>query len=105
MTQNDNGPDPSRNYGETAIYTFSQKAVLWQKVRFFSPKKHPKFAKQLIFFWKQGTVLFAQLFPVVARTWLELRSELFFGPKNPFFAIEHQTLSIALGNTFHFQPS
>ena len=35
----------------------------------FSKKNHPKFAKGVIFIWEKGTFLFAQLFPVVARTW------------------------------------
>ena len=41
------------------------------KSRFFalksviSQKKHPKFAKRLIFIWEKGTFWFAQLCPVV----------------------------------------
>ena len=38
-------------------------------------KKHPNFAKRLIFIKERGTFLFPQLFLAVARTWLELRSE------------------------------
>ena len=39
--------------------------------------------KRLIFFFEKGTFLFAHLFPVVTRTWLEPRSGLFLsGPEN-----------------------
>ena len=38
---------------------------------FFSQKKHTKLAKRLIFIGEKGTFSFPQLFPVVARTWLE----------------------------------
>ena len=48
----------------------------------FFPKKKSKFAKRLVFILEKGTFLFAQLFPVVARTWLEPRSALLFGPEN-----------------------
>ena len=44
----------------------------------FSQKKLPKFAKRLIFIGEKGTFSFPQLLPVVARTWLELKSECFF---------------------------
>ena len=61
MTHNDNRPGPGRNCGETVKNSFFQKG------------KDPKFAKRLVFILEKGTFLFAQLFPVVARTWLELR--------------------------------
>ena len=54
---------------------FCQKSV-------FFPKKHPKFAKRLTYIWDLGSFLFAQLFPVMARAWLELRRERFFGPES-----------------------
>ena len=48
----------------------------------FIPQKHPKILKILIFIWEKATFFFKQLFPVVARTWLGLRSVCFFlGPK------------------------
>ena len=81
MTHIDNGHCHSRNYGETTVFTFCQKVVFGPKIHFF-PKKHPKTTKRLIFIWENGTFFFAQLCPVVARTWFRLRSESFFlGPK------------------------
>ena len=41
MTQNDNGPGPGRNYGETAVFTFGRKVVFGLKVG-FNAKNHPK---------------------------------------------------------------
>ena len=96
MTQNDNGPNPGRNYGETAVFMSSLKVFFWLKTG-FNPKNHPIFLKRQIFIWAKATFFFEQLFPVVARTWLEYRSGFFFGagnlgfwPKNPFFAIRPQ---------------
>ena len=43
-------------------------------------KKHPKFAKRLIFTCEKGTFLYAHLFPVMARTSHPARS-VFLGPK------------------------
>ena len=40
-TQNDNGPGPGRNYGETEVFTFSQICFFWPKMHFI-PKKTPK---------------------------------------------------------------
>ena len=88
MTHTDNGPGPGRNYGETAAFTFCRKVENGPKIR-FSPKKHPKKDKRLLFIWGKGTFSFAQLCPVVARTWLGVISALFFfcgfRPENPFF--------------------
>ena len=101
MTHNDNGPGPGRNYGEAAVFTFSRKVFFLPKTVFF-PKEHPKFAKRLIFIWEKGNFLFAQLFPVVARKWLELRSEFFwvqklcFWPKNPCTGHRLQVTALAL---------
>ena len=99
MTHNDNGAGPGRIYGETAVFTFCRKAENGPKIRFF-PKKLPKFAKRLIFIGEKGTFSFPQLLPVVARTWLELKSELFFWPEksgfrpeNPFFRMGPRFLS------------
>jgi hypothetical protein len=88
MTHTDNGPGPGRNYGETAAFTFCRKVENGPKIR-FSPKNHPKKDKRLLFIWGKGTFSFAQLCPVVARTWLGVISALFFfcgfRPENPFF--------------------
>ena len=86
MTHTDNGPGPGRNYGETAAFTFCRKVENGPKIR-FSPKNHPKKDKRLLFIWGKGTFSFAQLCPVVARTWLELKSVCFLFRKseNPFF--------------------
>ena len=80
ITQKDNGPGPGRNYGETAVFMFGRKVVFWPKILFFNKKKKPKFAIS-----EEGTFLFALFFLVVARTWLEQRSGLFFGRKNSVF--------------------
>ena len=37
MTQNDNGPGPGRNYGETGVFTFGRKVVFGLKMG-FTPK-------------------------------------------------------------------
>merc|ERR1712055_815135 len=63
---------------------FAEKRKKGPKIRFF-PKKLPKLAKRLIFIGEKGTFSFPQLLPVVARTWLELKSVFFFGPKNSGF--------------------
>ena len=39
MTQNDNRPGPGRNYGETAVFTFSRKVFFWLKMH-VNPKKN-----------------------------------------------------------------
>ena len=52
------------------------KSVFWPNVRFFP--KTPKICWIAWYFMEEGTFLFAQLFLVVARTWLELRSVCFF---------------------------
>ena len=88
--------------------------VLWPKMHFI-PKKHPKFLQRVIFILEKGTFFFEQLFPVVARTWLEYRSVCFFlGPKSRFFAEKSYFcqmtpilvigLFVALGETVHFPP-
>ena len=84
MTQIDNGPSPSRNYGEMDVFTFGGKVVFWPKMG-INPKNHPKFLKRLIFIWVKATFFFEQLFPGVARTWLGSRSEFFLGPKISVF--------------------
>ena len=65
--------------------------------------------------WAKALFFFEQLFPVVARTWLELRSgPLFLGPKFRFLVQKsdfcHRTPILdndpflALGVTVNFQP-
>ena len=63
----------------------------------FYPRKH-KFAKRLISILERDTFLFAQLFPVVARTWLELRSGCFFLPKK--IRISARKSVFSYGNLF-----
>ena len=76
MAKNDNGLDPGRNYRETAGFTFGQ-SCFWPKFLFIQSKKSLESANRLISNWEKGTFLFAQHFPVVARTWCPLRSESF----------------------------
>ena len=61
------------------------------------PKKSPKMTFPPLIIWAKALFFFEQLFPVVARTWLELKSECLFlaqnfgfWPKNPIFAIRPQ---------------
>ena len=42
MTQNDNGPGPGRNYGETAVFMFGRRVFILAKNAFFSQQKTPK---------------------------------------------------------------
>ena len=115
MAQNDNWPGPGRNYGETAVFTLSQKVVFGQKSVFLQ-KKHQKFAKRLIFILEKGSFFSAQLCPVKARTKCPLRSELFWGgPKSRFLGQKsdfcHKNPNffngpfIALRETIHIRPS
>ena len=83
--RNNNGPGSSRNYRETAVFKFGQKVFFWPKLVSFFSKKHPKFAKRLIFIWEKGPFLYEQLCPVVARTWCPARSESFFWARNSDF--------------------
>merc|ERR1711978_768071 len=51
------------------------------------PKKSPKMTFPPLIIWAKALFFFEQLFSVVARTWLGLKSEcLFFGPKFQFLA-------------------
>ena len=70
---------------------------------------------QFVAIWEKVTFFFERLFPVVARTWLEYRSERFFlGPKSQFLAKKSDFCHtipilvngpfIALRETFHFPP-
>ena len=60
----------------------------------FTQKKHPKFLKRLIFIWEKLTFFFEQLFPFVARTWLESRSVTFFWAQNLGFWSGNQIFAI-----------
>jgi len=95
MTQNDNRPGPGRNHRETAVLRSAEKLFLAKNA--FLPNIY------LIFILEKSTFFFEQLFPIVARTWLEYRSiEVFLSPKplflakkNPIFAIRTQFWSTA----------
>ena len=84
---------------------WAKKANIWPNMAIFEPKIHfwghgvkllvssirepmRKFLKSLMFILEKGTFFFEQLFPVVARTWLELSFFLpgisVFGPKISF---------------------
>ena len=86
----------------------------WPKMH-FNRKKHPKFLKRLIFILEKGAFFFEPIFPVVARTWIESRSELFWGPKSRFLAKKSDfchTIPImvncpflAVGDIVHFPPA
>ena len=53
----------------------------------FWPKKSPKMTFPPLIIWAKALFFFEQLFPVVARTWLESKSDsLFLGPKFRFLA-------------------
>merc|ERR1712155_301750 len=87
-------PELRRNGRKRPFLRFAEKRKTGRKSVFFQ-KKHQKSAKRLIFIWEKGTFSFAQLCPVVARTWLESRSVYFFWPQkfgflpeNPFFHME-----------------
>ena len=73
-------------------WSFGQKFILSQK--------SPKFPKRLISILEKGT-FFVQLFPVLARTWLDLRSESFFlGQKSRFPPLLSFVLLFCLLNRF-----
>ena len=61
MTQNDNGPGPCRNYGETAVFMFGRKVVFGQKTVFFCWKTD--------IYLGEGYFFLVKFFPVVARIW------------------------------------
>ena len=88
MTRKDNEPCPGWNYREMAAFTFSRKVFFWPKMH-FNPKNTQNF---LMFILEKGTFFFEQLFPVVARTWLILRSELFFGDPKSWFLAEKKLI-------------
>ena len=69
---------------------FAKKRKKRPKIRFLL-YKHPPNGSSLLIIWEKSIFFFWQLFPVVAGTWLGLRSGCFFWPKSfcfrpvPFF--------------------
>merc|ERR1712147_55251 len=62
------------------------KSGFWPKNGFY-PKKSPKMTFPPLIIWAKGPFFFEQLFSVVARTWLGLKSDsLFLGQKFRFLA-------------------
>merc|ERR1711873_306869 len=104
------GPE-LRRYGRFYV---RPKSGFWPKNGSYT-KKSPKMTFPPLIIWAKALFFFEQLFPVVARTWLELKSEcLFFGPKFQFLAQKsnfcHTTPILvddpflALGMTVNFPP-
>merc|ERR1712012_67214 len=76
------GPELRRN-GRFYVWP---KSGFWPKNGSY-PKKSPKTTFSPLIIWAKATFFFEQLFSVVARTWLELKSDrLFLGPKFQFLA-------------------
>merc|ERR1711872_884150 len=71
------GPESRRN----GRFYVRPKSGFWPKNGPY-PKKSPKMTFSPLIIWAKGPFFFEQLFPVVARTWLGLKSVcLFLGPK------------------------
>ena len=69
-----------------SAFFLAQNFGFWPKNGSY-PKKSPKMTFSPLIIWAKALFFFEQLFPVVARTWLGLKSEcLFFGPKFWFLA-------------------
>merc|ERR1712012_67505 len=76
------GPESRRN----GRFYVRPKSVFWPKNGSY-PKKSPKMTFSPLIIWAKATFFFEQLFSVVARTWLEYKSDrLFLGPKFRFLA-------------------
>merc|ERR1711884_643461 len=76
------GPESRRN----GHFYVPPKSGFWPKNGFY-PKKSPKMTFSPLIIWSKGLFFFEQLFPVVARTWLGLKSVcLFLDPKFQFLA-------------------
>merc|ERR1711978_807170 len=104
------GPELRRN----RRFYVRPKSGFWPKNGSY-PKKSPEMTFSPLIIWAKGPFFFEQLFPVVARTWLGLKSEcLFFCPKFWFLAQKsdfcHTTPILvdepllALGMTVNFPP-
>ena len=77
------GPESRRN----GRFYVRPKSGFWPKNGSY-PKKSPKMTFPPLIIWAKGPFFFEQLFPVVARTWLELKSEcLFFWSQNFGFLV------------------
>ena len=63
MIQIDNSPGPGRNNGETAVF------LRFAENPFFLLRKNTRNPLKDWFIWEKATFLFAQLCPVVVRTW------------------------------------
>merc|ERR1712055_206068 len=90
------GPELRRN----GRFYVRPKSGFWPKNGSY-PKKSPKMTFSPLIIWAKALFFFKQLFSVVARTWLELKSDSFFlSPKfrflakNPIFAIRPQFWSM-----------
>jgi len=99
---------------EKQAFLRSAEKWFWAKNGFY-PKKSPKMTFPPLIIWAKALFFFVQLFQVVARTWLELKSEcLFLGPKFRFLVQKsdfcHTTPILvddpflALGMTVNFPP-
>merc|ERR1711978_26963 len=76
------GPESPRN----GRFYVRPKSGFWPKTGSY-PKKSPKMTFSPLIIWEKALFFFEQLFPVVARTWLESKSDsLFLGPKFRFLA-------------------
>merc|ERR1711940_199456 len=76
------GPESRRN----GRFYVRLKSGFWPKNGSY-PKKSPKMTFSPLIIWATALFFFEQLFPVVARTWLEYKSgTLFLGPKSRFLA-------------------
>ena len=64
---------PGQNYGETTVFAFCRKAENSPKISFSPKNNNTKKGKRLIFIGGKDTFSFAQLCPVVARTWQDTR--------------------------------
>merc|ERR1711952_343446 len=90
------GPELRRN----RRFYVRPKSGFWPKNGSY-PKKSPKMTFPPLIIWAKALFFFEHFFPVVARTWFALRSELFFWAqnlgfwsKNPIFAIRPQFWSM-----------
>ena len=95
-------------------FFWAQNFGFWPKNGSY-PKKSPKMTFPPLIIWAKALFFFEQLFPVVARTWLGLKSgPLFLGPKFRFLVQKsdfcHTTPILvndpflALGMTVNFPP-
>merc|ERR1711873_56637 len=76
------GPESRRN----GRFYVRPKSGFWPKNGSY-PKKSPKMTFSPLIIWAKALFFFEQLFSVVARTWLILKSDsLFLGPKFRFLA-------------------